>query len=55
MPMFTFICQECGTPFEEWVPVSSMIADVKCPECESPEIKNNFRELQEFTQEMEVP
>jgi putative FmdB family regulatory protein len=42
MPMFTFICQECETPFEEWVPVSSMIADIKCPDCGSPEIQKQL-------------
>jgi len=42
MPMFNFICEECGTPFEEWVPVTSMIKDVDCPECGSPRVQKQL-------------
>jgi putative FmdB family regulatory protein len=38
MPMFTFVCQDCGAPFEEWVPVNSMVKDVDCPECHSRDV-----------------
>ncbi|GAB4580008.1 MAG: hypothetical protein Fur0022_27470 [Anaerolineales bacterium] len=42
MPMFNFICQVCGTPFEEWVPVTSKIAEVVCPECQSRDVKKQL-------------
>lgn len=48
MPMFTFICQDCGTPFEEWVPVSSGIKDVVCPECDSQDIQKQLSRIAGF-------
>lgn len=45
MPMFTFVCEDCGTPFEEWVPVTSRINEVVCPECKSPEIKKQLSRI----------
>lgn len=38
MPIFEFICQECGTPFEELVRSSTAIDDVVCPFCESDQV-----------------
>lgn len=38
MPIFEFLCQECGTPFEELLRSSDSIDDVICPNCSSNEI-----------------
>jgi len=38
MPIFEFVCQECGTPFEELVRNSSGIGEVSCPFCESTQV-----------------
>ena len=38
MPIFEFICQECGSPFEELVRSSSAIGEVSCPFCESSKV-----------------
>jgi len=38
MPIFEFICQECGQEFEELLRNASVIAEVSCPICKSPEI-----------------
>ncbi|MFN8444687.1 MAG: zinc ribbon domain-containing protein [Caldilineaceae bacterium] len=35
MPLFEFICNECGTSFEKLVRVSGSQADVLCPSCKS--------------------
>lgn len=35
MPIFEFVCQDCGTPFEELVRSASAVDDVACPFCES--------------------
>ncbi len=38
MPIFEFVCQECGTPFEELLRSSSAVAEVSCPFCESTQV-----------------
>jgi putative FmdB family regulatory protein len=38
MPIFEFICQECGTPFEELVRSSNAVGEVSCPYCESSQV-----------------
>ena len=38
MPIFEFICSDCGRPFEELVMSTSKIADVTCPSCQSQNI-----------------
>lgn len=42
MPMFNFVCQDCGTLFEEWVPVTAKLAEVICPGCESQDVKKQL-------------
>jgi len=36
MPIYEFICSDCGHPFEELVFSASAIEEVTCPECNSP-------------------
>ena len=38
MPIFEFLCQECGTPFEELVFSSAAVGEVTCPNCESTQV-----------------
>lgn len=42
MPIFEFICQECGTPFEELLRSADVIAEVRCPECGSKQVKKQI-------------
>lgn len=35
MPIYEFVCADCGRPFEKLVMSSSKIAEVTCPACES--------------------
>lgn len=38
MPIFEFMCERCGTHFEELVRSSSTIEGVVCPACDSLEV-----------------
>lgn len=38
MPIFEFLCQECGSPFEELLRSASKIDEVTCPECGSTKV-----------------
>ncbi len=38
MPIFEFVCQECGSPFEELVRSASATEEVTCPFCESDQV-----------------
>ncbi|HEX9618125.1 MAG TPA: zinc ribbon domain-containing protein [Anaerolineales bacterium] len=42
MPIFEFICQECGRPFEELVRSAGVVAEVVCPDCGSPQVKKKI-------------
>jgi putative FmdB family regulatory protein len=35
MPIFEFVCQDCGTPFEELVRSANAVGEVSCPYCAS--------------------
>ena len=35
MPIYEFVCADCGRPFEKLVMISSKITEVTCPSCES--------------------
>jgi putative FmdB family regulatory protein len=35
MPIFEFVCQECGAPFEELVRSATAVDEVECPNCYS--------------------
>jgi putative FmdB family regulatory protein len=38
MPIFEFVCQDCGTPFEELMRSSDTVGEVSCPYCESSQV-----------------
>ena len=38
MPIYEFVCHECGETFEELVFSASNINQVSCPKCSSPEV-----------------
>ncbi len=35
MPIYEFVCADCGHPFEQLVLNSSKIASISCPTCQS--------------------
>ncbi len=35
MPIYEFVCADCGRPFEQLVLSSSKITEVTCPACQS--------------------
>jgi putative FmdB family regulatory protein len=42
MPIFEFVCQECGKPFEELVRNAAETGDVICPLCGSGQVKKQI-------------
>lgn len=42
MPIFEFVCTDCGEPFEELLRSASAIHEVNCPACGSPQIKKKI-------------
>ncbi len=38
MPIFEFVCTDCGKPFETLVLATNKIDQVSCPECKSKNI-----------------
>ncbi|MGD8633243.1 MAG: zinc ribbon domain-containing protein [Anaerolineales bacterium] len=42
MPIYEFVCEDCGHPFEELLLRASAIEDVRCPDCESASIKKKL-------------
>jgi putative FmdB family regulatory protein len=42
MPIFEFVCSQCGKPFEELVRFSSAASEVTCPACGSLEVKKQI-------------
>ena len=42
MPMFEFVCAECGKPFEELVRSASAVNEVVCPVCHSANVKKKI-------------
>jgi putative FmdB family regulatory protein len=42
MPIFEFMCERCGTHFEELVRSSSSIEGVICPACDSAEVSKQI-------------
>ncbi len=35
MPIYEFVCADCGHPFEQLVLLSSKAAEITCPACKS--------------------
>jgi len=42
MPIFEFVCLDCGGSFDRLLRSSFAISDVKCPACESQEVKKKL-------------
>ena len=42
MPMFEFVCEECGRFFEELVRSASTALDIICPGCQSDQVVKQF-------------
>lgn len=42
MPIFEFVCTECGRPFEELVRSTGVIEAVICPLCGSSDVKKQI-------------
>ena len=42
MPLFEFICEECGVIFEELVRSANTISGVICPDCQSDQVKKKI-------------
>ncbi len=45
MPVYEYRCEKCGRTFEQFRRMSEADKDIKCPYCESGEVK---RELSSF-------
>ncbi|MFZ2096657.1 MAG: zinc ribbon domain-containing protein [Anaerolineales bacterium] len=45
MPLFEFVCADCGKPFEQLVLNTSKINEVNCPACQS---KNITKKISTF-------
>jgi len=39
MPIYEFVCETCGRPFEELVSRHSAIPEVRCPNCGSASLR----------------
>ncbi|MGD2157215.1 MAG: zinc ribbon domain-containing protein [Anaerolineales bacterium] len=39
MPLYEFVCEECGKLFEELVRSASAVGEVICPECNSERVQ----------------
>ena len=46
MPVYEFICTDCGKPFEELVMNTSKMDEVTCPTCHS---QNIFKKISIFS------
>jgi putative FmdB family regulatory protein len=42
MPIFEFVCSECGAPFEELVRSAHSVEVVLCPSCGSDQVKKQI-------------
>lgn len=49
MPLFEFVCADCGQPFEELVMSTNKISEVTCPICES---KNVSKKISTFASKL---
>ncbi len=42
MPIYEFVCESCGKPFEELVRSYGAIAEVHCPHCGSERLRRKM-------------
>jgi putative FmdB family regulatory protein len=42
MPIFEFVCTECGAPFEELVRSANYTEEVLCPSCGGDQVKKQI-------------
>lgn len=42
MPIFEFVCEDCGEPFEELLRSASAIDEVTCPRCHSEQVRKQI-------------
>lgn len=42
MPIFEFVCDECGQPFEELLRNTDAISRLTCPKCGSSQVKKKL-------------
>jgi putative FmdB family regulatory protein len=42
MPIFEFICADCGEPFEELVRSANAADEVTCPNCHSEQVRKQI-------------
>jgi putative FmdB family regulatory protein len=42
MPLYSYVCKDCGEKFDLLVGVTAQKAELKCPECKSVNIARTF-------------
>lgn len=42
MPIFEYVCGECGTPFEQLVLTTSKTVEITCPACHSKDVSKKI-------------
>ena len=42
MPLYGFVCQECGEEFEELILGGSSTEDVRCPKCNAENVERQL-------------
>lgn len=42
MPIYEFVCESCGAPFEELTRSHTAIAEVRCPHCGSDRLRRKI-------------
>jgi len=42
MPLYEYICGQCGAAFEQWVRSASSKEAIVCPQCQSVEVSKQF-------------
>ncbi len=45
MPIFEFICEECGQTFEELVRSASLTLEMTCPKCQSAQVHKKISRI----------
>ncbi|MFO7631989.1 MAG: zinc ribbon domain-containing protein [Caldilinea sp.] len=42
MPLYEYVCSDCGAFFEHWVRSASSKEAIACPQCQSAEVDKKF-------------